>query len=152
MDSITTYSEARLEGTRLLTLFPDRVVVKANAMAAESLSTVDLKALNPDPDSMRYRNPIFMKALWLLGIGIFGLVFFIDSFWTKAWVPQVFFSLIATGLGGLALTFRKLEVVRLKNDSGFIALDVVRAGKDAARMDEFVELLKRQIRVARDGV
>lgn len=153
MEPISTYSEARLEGTRTLTLFADKVVVKANvSLSADSLSTVDLKNLNPAPDSMRYRNPIFMKSFWCIGVGIFGLVFFIDSFWTKQWVPPVFFSLIAVGLGGLALTFRKLEVIRFKNDAGFIVLDVVRSGKDAARMDEFVGLVITQIQAARASV
>jgi len=56
------------------------------------------------------------------------------------------------GMSGVMLmlaTFRKVEFVRFKNDSGIVILDIARSGKSAAQLDSFVDALTKQIRETR---
>ena len=148
MQPIATYTEVRFEGSRTFALFPDKVVVRGKqSLQSEFETAVALKALDPSPDSLRFRSPLFTWGMWVALVGFVMCATLVSGFQMSfASLPPGLMACI--GMSGVLLmwaTFRKVEYARFKNDGGIVILDIARAGKGAGQFDAFVGMLTRQI-------
>ena len=155
MQPIAIYSEVRFEGSRTFTLLLDKVVVRGKqSLQSEFENGIALKTLDPSPDSLRFRSPIFAWGMWVAIIGFVVCAILVSGFQMSfATFPPGLVACI--GMSGLMLmfaTFRKVEYVRFKNDGGIVVLDIARAGKSAAQFDSFIDALTKQTRETRGAV
>jgi hypothetical protein len=152
MEPIATYLETRFDGSRTFILLPDKIVVRGKqTLLSEFDTTISLSTLNPDPGTLRIRSGNAVMGGWMALVGFIGCSILVSGLhMTFAQSPP--FLVGGFGFCGLLLmanTWSKVEFVRFKNDVGVVVLDVARAGKQAAQLDSFIDLLSKQIRIAR---
>lgn len=154
MQPIATYTEVRFEGSRIFTLFPDRMVIRGKqSLASEFEVNVALNLLDPIPDILRCRSRVFQAGMWLVLAGFIGCSVLVGGFQID-WATLPFGLLFGIGMSGVMFmlaTARKVAFIRFKNDGGMVVLDIARAGKNAAQLDAFIETLVKQIREARQA-
>ena len=152
-EPIAGYYEVRPNGRRQFELFADRVIVKSKSARADSVITVMLADLRPEPNEVRVRPKEFGVGLGML-VAAVGLALFAISGRgmapprddkTSLWLSLAAACLIV-GLAILSKTFRKIEFTQFVSNHGRPLLDVARAGRQRASFDSFVETLIGQIR------
>jgi len=152
MQPLATYSEVRFDGSRTFTLFPDKVVVRGKqSLQSEFEMSIALKALDPNSDTLRFRNQIFTWGMWVAIAAFVVSVILVGGFHMSfaTFPPGLVASIGMSGVMMMLATFRKVEFIRFKNDGGIVILDIARAGKSAGQLDPFVDALKKQIRRTR---
>lgn len=149
--AIASYSEVRFDGSRTFTLFPDRVVIRGRQwLQSEFEMTVQVGLLDPNPDRLWSRNQHFTWGMWLAIGGFTACTVLISGFHLTfaALAPGLLASLGMSGLLFMLATYRKVEFVCFKNNSGTAVLSLARAGKNAAQLDPFLTALTQQIEQA----
>ncbi|HWG11111.1 MAG TPA: hypothetical protein VN693_06395 [Rhodanobacteraceae bacterium] len=108
MQTLATYSEQRLEGSRTFELFQDRVVIKGKQyLGSEFESTVMLEILQPTVNSVRRRSKGFPQGIAMM----FAACVLLQS---GLVAPSSYFGglVIVLGIAGFLLavfTLRKIE-------------------------------------------
>ena len=148
---IAVYTERLVQVRRRIALHRDRVEVDASWLfGSRRHTTVKLGALTPRTKEIFVRNRWLKRAILLgslavaaaVGLGRPG-----DGPWGQR--ASLACWLVAGLCGAVAaLSFRKVRFVRLLRPDGSPGLDIAQAGPDAARFEEFVEAVKRQVRGA----
>jgi len=151
MNPIAKYSEVRFDGKRTFELFEDKVIVRGKATFKSDFETaISLASLLPSFARVRIRHSAFFGGIWLM-VGSWILAYIVGAISQKD-PSEVVCYLGCMGFMGLFLslvTAKKVEWVRFSTDAGMIVLDIARAGKEADKLDSFVETLLSQIRIAR---
>src|SRR5258707_13150719 len=81
MQSIATYSEVRFEGSRTFTLLPEKIVVRGSqSLQAEFESSFALVTLDPNPDTLRFRNHSFTMGMWIAIAGFVACSTLVSGF------------------------------------------------------------------------
>ncbi len=152
-EELARYYEVRPNGRRKFELLADRVIVKAKSARVDSVITVMLADLRPEPNVLRIRPKEFGLGLLFLFAAV-GLGFY--AFLGKGAVPpaddrNIFWLSMALAFLLVSLvifskTLRKIEYIQFVSHQGKPLLDVARAGPERASFDPFVETLIGQIR------
>ena len=110
-----------------------------------------MKTLDRKPDKIRFRSPISHAGLLIAVVAFVACSILVSGFHMSfATFPPLLLACI--GVSGIMLmlaTYRKVEFVRFKNDSGIVVLDIARSAKKATLADSFIDALTTQIAVAR---
>ncbi len=148
---IAVYTERLLQVRRRIALYGDRVEVDASwLLGSRRHTTVRLGALTPRTDEIFVRNRWLKRAIMLGSLAVAAAVVLAQPGYGP-WAQRVSLACwVAAGVCGavVALSFRKVRFVRLLRPDGRPGLDIAQAGPDAARFDEFVAAVKRQVRSA----
>ena len=130
-EPIAGYFEVRPNGRRQFELFADRVIVKARSARADSVITVMLADLRPEPNMLRVRPKEFGLGLLMLvasvGLGLYaiatrGIGPRLDDK-TMFWLSMAGACLIVS-LAIFSKTFRKIEFIQFVSKHGKPLLDV----------------------------
>lgn len=152
MEPIATYKEVRFDGSRTFTLFPDKLLVRGKTtLHSDFDTTIPLRILDPNFDRMGIRNKSCSVGAWIATISFVTWTVLVKGFGMSFAAPGA--GMIAMGgVAGLLLsaaTFRKVEFLRFRNQSGLHVLDIARSGKDAEQLDSFVQVLVKQIEASK---
>ncbi len=145
---IATYREQRFDGKRVFELFADRIAIRGSRQfKSEFQISVSLRFIDPVPNRLWVRHSAFWGGVWMLLIAATVDTVLISSFHVAPESDGA--GLVGCmGMAGLVLalaTIRKVEFISFKNVAGMTVLDFARSGPDAAKLDEFIELVKKQI-------
>jgi hypothetical protein len=146
---IAVYTERLLQVRRRIALHGDRVEVDAAwLLGPRRHTTVRLGALTPRTKELLVRSRWVRNAVMLGSLAVAAAVVLGRPGYGE-WAQRVSLACwVAAGLCAAvaALTFRKVRFVRLLRPDGRPGLDIAQAGPDAARFEEFVAAVKRQVR------
>ncbi len=146
---IATYTERLIQVTRVFTLHPDRVEIRARWLFRGQFETrIPLASLSPEHTTIRIRYKLLKHAILALAAGV-GVVA-LGRHWSQPLAPPsplIWFGCGLTAAGFLvaALTARKVTFVRFRRKDGRPGLDIGRSGPQVAEFDEFVRTVRRQI-------
>ena len=148
---IAVYTERLLQVRRRFALYGDRVEVDASwLLGSRRHTTVRLGALTARTEQFFVRNRWVRRAIVLGSLAVAAAVV-LGRGGSGPWAQRASLACwVAAGLCAAvaALSFRKVRFVRLLRPDGRPGLDIAQAGPDAARFDEFVAAVKRQVRSA----
>lgn|GEM_PF-716810 len=148
---VAVYTERLLQVRRRIALYGDRVEVDASWLfGSRRRTTVRLGALTPRSKEIFVRNRWVRRAILLGSLAVAAAVV-LGRPGYGPWAQRASLGCwVAAGLCAAvaALGFRKVRFVRLLRPDGRPGLDIAQAGPDAARFDEFVAAVKRQVRSA----
>ncbi|MGI5865878.1 MAG: hypothetical protein ACOX6T_28000 [Myxococcales bacterium] len=148
---IAKYTECLLQVRRELVLFEDRVEIEARwLLGGTHRMAVKLSDLTPRTTEFFVRNRWAKRAILIGSLAVAAAVVFgrpgqgpwAQSAGMVGWVLAAVCAAIA------GLTIRKIRFVRLLRHDGKAGLDVAQAGPDAARFEDFLAAIKRQVRRA----
>jgi hypothetical protein len=151
---IATYRERRFDGKRAFELFAGRVVIRGHAgLTSRFETTILLNTLDPTFSRIWLRSSGFRASLWLL----LGSIVFISVLLTLRVPPEsppiILLGCIgASGVLLLLTTFRAVEFAVYRSPAGVVTLDVARSGPDAKKFDAFVDVLTRNVGMAREQI
>jgi hypothetical protein len=155
MDWIAEYREARIECKRHFELYEDFVRVRGSFSCASDFDvTIKLRNLLPEFGRIRLRSKLFVVSMWECIIAAIVYAILISGLKMEPFghVPGLVLMLATAGAIMMIVTFRKVEYASFKTEAGVTVLDIGRCGPDKERFEEFVEMVVRQIRKARqDG-
>lgn len=149
---LAVYTERLLQVRRELALHGDRIEVDASwRLGSRRRTTVELASLTPRTTEIFVRNRWAKRAIMLGSLAVAAAVVLgrpDHGTWGQraglvAWVAAGLCAAVA------ALAIRKIRFVRLLRPDGRPGLDIAQAGPDAARFEEFVAAVRRQVRSAR---
>lgn len=149
---LATYTERLLEVRRVFDLYRDRVVVRAHWLLKNKRieHTVRLDSLKAAPREVKVRYRMHRYAGWVLAIGalIFAAAYYKAQGGPLGIVGYIGAAVTAVGVMLMAMTYNKRHVTFLRFDpiTPPGGLDIARAGPDVERFDEFIKLLKKQIK------
>ncbi len=149
---IAVYTERLLQVRRRLALYPDRIEVEATwLLGSRHRAVIPLGTLSPRTTEFFVRNRWTKRAIMLGSLAVGAAVVLGRPGRYGPWAERA--GLAAWVIAGLcaavaALSFRKIRFVRLLRADGKPGLDVAQAGPDAARFEEFVAAVRRQVRTA----
>lgn len=143
-----SYRESRIEMSRTFSIEPELVVVEGGApLGTQFKSTIRFDQLDPRFNVIKTRPKLFFHSLLATGILIIVAIAIanfreasLDDFWFLLGVLLP----ISTLVIALA-TCRRTEFAQFKNQSGFVILDIAKAGPDKAHFDNFVGLIQEHI-------
>jgi hypothetical protein len=150
MDALATYQQRLGFTRRLFTLHSDRIVVHTRRLGSDAEAAYDLTALHSHFDRAQVRTPVFFGGCFMF---IAAVVCFISLIWNHGLVLPAVSVVGGIGFVGLVcLIFRvkPLRVFMFKNRDGVFVFEIVGAGRDAHRLDEFVSAVSQQIQKARN--
>lgn len=149
---IATYTERLLEVRREFELYEDRVVIRAHWLLKGRFEhTVKLATLKPEIQELNIRYRLYRYAGWVMAIG--GITFAVAYHYTHGGplgiVGQVAMGAMILSTGVMALTFpnRRIRFARFNTKAGRPGLDIGCAGNGTAVFKEFVEQVRRRIKV-----
>jgi hypothetical protein len=152
-EPLARYYEVRPSARRRFELFSDRVVVKGKTTRVETLITIKLADLRPEPNILRIRPKEFGLGLLMLvasvGLGFVGIRAM--GVGAPAEDKNIMLLCLAGGclfvsLVVLGKTYRKIEYIQFVSYHGTPLLDVADAGPERSNFRAFVETLIGQIR------
>ena len=147
---LTTYTERLPQVKREIRLYRDRVEIDAAwTLGKNHKATVQLAQLQPQVKKFYVRNRWFKRSVMIGSLAVAAAVVFTRGDypeWMQRNAPLGY--VVGAACGMLALmTFSKRQFARFsKKQDGRPALDICRAGPDAARFDEFIEQVQKRIR------
>jgi hypothetical protein len=154
---LSTYEEATLNRRRTFELHKDRVVIKGKYFANRFEGVVMLKSIRPEPDRFWLTNRMLVWGILIASCA--GVPLFISYMlynegdqhdiarrWMLAGTAIAVVGVLMC-LGGAA----KIEMARFLSPAGIAVLDVIRAGPDRHRFDEFVEQIVNHARANQAG-
>ncbi|MBI5544533.1 MAG: hypothetical protein HY901_11630 [Deltaproteobacteria bacterium] len=148
---LASYTERLLQVRRDFALYHDRVEVRASWLLGRThCTTVLLGQLSPRTTEALIRNR-WAKHSILIGSLAVATAVVLGRPGQEPWVQRAsVLGWLVAGFCGvvLALTARKVRFVRVLRPDGKPGLDIAQAGPDAARFEEFLAALKRQVRQA----
>ncbi|HYD40959.1 MAG TPA: hypothetical protein VEB43_09010 [Anaeromyxobacter sp.] len=148
---IAVYTERLLQVRRRIALYRDRVEVDASwLLGSRRHTTVQLGTLTRRTKEILVRSRWVRNAVMLGSLAVAAAVV-LGRPGYGPWGQRASLACwVAAGLCAavVALTFRKVRFVRLLRPDGRPGLDIAQAGPDAARFEEFVAAVKRQVRSA----
>lgn len=150
MNVIATYQEKRMDGYRVFELYSDRVVVKgAQYIGGKFETTVMLQALEPTPSKLVSRNRAFFQGIVMALVAttlIQSNLLPVTSYWGGL--------ALVLGIGGVLMsltTLRPIEWANFCTSAGISVVSIARAGPDAKRFQEFVDLFSKQVSAAKQN-
>ena len=154
IDTIATFAELTLFDKRWFTLYADRVFVQRKlSNGSEAEATVYLDRLNPEAGRGKAKSRLFGIALLVFMLGLFLMLCTngVDFKWSiplrkSDWIAL---ACLFGGIIGLLAAFRSIEFCQFTNRDGIVLLSVRRLGSGAAKYEEFIDILVRQIQAAR---
>jgi hypothetical protein len=154
MSALAQYAERRHEGRRDFTLYSDRIEIRGKEyLGAEYEMTILLKTLTPEIDRMRVRNKSYAAGFWIFFGSVIAAVILMRGFGHTAisGATGPLWALALCGAIMLLATCRRESYAMFKADSGVAALSIAKEGKQREQFDDFVCLVQRQIRAARNS-
>ena len=152
IESIGQYYEVRPNGRRQFELFKERVVVKSKTPNADSVITIRLADLRPEPNLIRVRPKEFALAVRMFFGSILATLLAVAlitfDFNTRVermilFIPAGAFLFISLVI--FSKTARKIEFTQFVSHHGKALLDVARCGPQRDRFDDFLDALINQI-------
>ena len=157
-EPLARYREARPNGRRQFELFADRVIVTSKSAKADSVITVVLADLRPEPNLLRVRPKEFTVGLLMLvtsvGLGFFAILANVTE---SPLDDKTKFCLSLAGgcfLVSLVIiwkTVRKIEFTQFVSNHGTPLLDIADAGPQRVGFRSFVDTLIGQIRANQES-
>ena len=155
VELIATYTELTFFDKRWFTLYVDRLHIRRKiSNGTEVEATLHLDRLNPEYGRGKQKSPWFGRAMWLF---MFGVILHLvttgpsTQLWSKPLPPigGLALACLFGGIGGLLANFRSIEFCQFANRDGIVVLYLRRLGRDVAKHEEFLAVLVKQIREAR---
>ena len=148
MDPLATYEQSFSGLRRRFSLFADHLAIHGRRFGSSFDVRYDFATLSARPDHARLRPPLFHGGLILLGIALIGFVILV--FQRGLYMEALAVLGIVAFLGAVCLIIRPrpLQVFMFKQKDGNWAFEIIGAGRDAARVEEFVASVAEQIQKA----
>ncbi|MBI3852824.1 MAG: hypothetical protein HY298_21425 [Verrucomicrobia bacterium] len=145
MDTLATYEQSFGGVRRRFILLPDHLAVRGRRFGSTFDARYDLASLSAQFDSARILAPLFHGGVVLIAIALLGaiiLVFNSGLIWPAlAVVGMIAFS----GIACVIFRRRPLQVFVFKLKGGNYAFEVIGAGPEAVRVEQFVSSVAEQI-------
>jgi hypothetical protein len=154
MSVLAQYSERRHEGRRDFALYSDRIEIRGKEyLGAEYEMTIVLKTLTPEIDRWRGRNKSCTAGFWLFFGSVIVAFILMRGFDHPAigGATGPLWALALCGAFMLLATWRRETYAIFKADSGVAALSIAKEGRQREQFEDFVSLVQRQIRAARNS-
>lgn len=143
------YSEASFYGKRDFILEPPFILAKGKQTpgGTDYDCKIELNSLNPEYSKLRLRNPFFIYASLLTGVGFFG-IFFASEKVLSGFGDTILWSAVSflmLGLICMLLTRRKFPAVSFQTKAGIPALTIIEAGPRKKEFQHFVTAVQEAI-------
>jgi len=148
MEALATYQQRFAWVRRMFTLYSGRLTVHGRRLGSSSEVSYDLAVLSPQFDQARVRTQAFYGGCAVLAL---ALISFVILAFEGGLVLPALVTVGAMALLGLICVIyraRPLRVFIFKNQDGVYAFEVIGAGPDTHRVEEFVSSVSQQIRRA----
>jgi hypothetical protein len=109
----------------------------------------DLATLNPQFDQARVWAQLFYGGLVLIGLALVGFVILALGGDLVLPALEALGIIALIGLACVVGRAKRLRAFMFKNTGGIYAFEIVGAGQDAGRVEQFVSSVSQQIRKAR---
>jgi len=145
---IATYTERLFQVRREFALFKDRVEIQAFWLVGKRHQTIiRLSDLSVRTTEFFVRNRWAKRAIVVAALAASAAVVFgrpTDPEWVQR-VSLLGWVVAAASVFVIAQTIRRVRFVRLLKPDGKPGIDIAQSGPDAARFEEFVSAVKRQV-------
>jgi hypothetical protein len=152
MEPLATYEQRFAGVRRRFELYSDHLAVHGRRFGSTFDVRHELSKLSEQFDHARVRPPLFHGGLILLAVALVGVILL--AFNGGLVLPAlIVIALIALmGLVCVAIRPRPLRVCMFKSKTGDYAFEIIGAGPDAGRVEEFISSVTGQIQRANHEV
>jgi hypothetical protein len=148
MNALATYEQCVAGVRRSFALCGGHLTVHGRRFGSSFDVRYEFATLNSQFDRARVRPPLFYGGLVLAAIAVVGLIILAldGSLIMPAIIGVGIIALV--GITCLIIRPRPLQVFMFKNRDGNYAFEIIGAGRDAARVEEFAVSVAERIRKA----
>ncbi|MGA2686099.1 MAG: hypothetical protein ABSF51_13720 [Verrucomicrobiota bacterium] len=148
MDPLATYEQRFAGVRRRFELYSDHLAIHGRKFGATFDVRHELSHLSEQFDQARIRAPLFHGGLILIIITLVGVVI-LGFNGGLMMMPLVVMGIIAVmGIACVLVRPRPLRVCMFKNKTGDYVFEIVGAGPDAGRVEQFISLVTQQVQRA----
>ena len=137
------YADSSLFGRRRYELRENLIVVSGTTTGGSNFEAqIEYSDLNPIPERIWVRSPMVWGGLALVSMATLILIAFaVFQSQDKSFFVGFAYTIALIGLILALASLKRIEIARFKSTAGVTSLDVIRAGKQKAQFDSFVEEL-----------
>ena len=148
MDPLVTYEQCFAGVRRRFELYPDHLAVHGRRFGSTFEVRHELSKLSEQFDHARVRPPLFHGGLMLIAIALVGVI--LVAFTGGLMLPPLMVIGVIAVMGVVCVMIRPrpLRVCMFKHKSGDYAFEIIGAGPDAGRVEEFISSVTGQIQRA----
>ena len=144
MEAIATYEQRYGGMRRRFSLYSDRLEIHGRSFASSFDQEISLASVAPQFDRAEGRPPLFYGGIAMLAMAAIGFVVLaLDRGLVRVSVAIVAL-IAAVGVVCIAIRPRPLRVFMFKNAHGEYLFEIVGAGPDVGRLEDFVRLISAE--------